>query len=105
MILYEWVKTRPHFFYPLDEDIQHATQQILRDPKFQRLINTQKNRSMADPFVIAMAQVRKAVVVTEEQRVPNRKKVKIPDVCDVLGIRCITVVDFMRENGMGFKRG
>ncbi len=102
--LFAWVKERKCFFRPISEDVQAQVRQILAVERFQSLLNTQKNRSMADPFVIAMARSMNATVVTEEQRVAQGKRVKIPDVCDALGIPCVSVVGFMRQMGMTFRR-
>jgi len=102
--LHDWMKERPHLFHPTDEQIQRAVRAIFEVAEFQRLIDTKKNRSMAEPFVIALAQIRKATVVTEEQFDRKRKHVRIPDVCESLGVPCIKVVEFMRRTDMTFKR-
>jgi hypothetical protein len=51
-------------------------------------------RTPADPFVVALAELEKYVIVCDESRTkrPNRK---IPGVCKKLGIRCITLIEFV----------
>ncbi len=52
----------------------------------------------ADYYLIAYALANNAVIVTEE--VPNVKrikKIKIPDVCIGLNIKCINTFDFLRQ--------
>lgn len=90
-----WASDQTDLFIPLDEDIQAATRRVLdAHPK---LMGRGGGRNEADPFVIALACIRNAVVVTEETPTGNLDKPRIPDVCDALGIRCIGLVQFARE--------
>jgi len=51
----------------------------------------------ADPFVIAKARIKGAIVVTEEDRPENG--VRIPNICDHFGIGCEKLKGFLvREN-------
>lgn len=97
--LAEWAANRPYMFVPLDEPIQVATSAVLRGHPL--LMKSTKNRNGADPFVIATAQVRRLTVVTEEQG-GSPTKPKIPSVCAALGVRCIDVLTFLREQGWSF---
>ncbi len=65
------------------------------------LMKATKNRNGGDPFVIATAQVLGLTVVTEE-RGGSLSKPKIPSVCQALGVRCIDVLAFIREQGWSF---
>jgi hypothetical protein len=65
------------------------------------LINPNTGRSGADPFVIALAQVNNCAVVTEEKARPTRPK--IPDVCAGLGLRCINMLDLMRQERWSYR--
>lgn len=98
--VYAWVKEREGFLVPIDDEIQIAVAALLE--RFPRLVNTQRGRSLVDPWVIAVAQVKDAVVVNGEHRSHNLDRPKIPDVCDALGIRCISLLDLMRELGWTF---
>ncbi|MFI9811396.1 DUF4411 family protein [Saccharothrix variisporea] len=96
----EWAAAQSGLFVPLDEDIQKATRQILSaHPK---LMGKGGGRNEADPFVIALACARKGVVVTEETRSGNLDKPRIPDVCDALGVPCLNLVEFSREQRWTF---
>lgn len=65
---------------------------------FPKLIDTRKGRSGADPFVIALARVQEAVVVTGENDDGTADRPKIPTVCRHFGIRAIKPLEFIREN-------
>lgn len=98
--VYEWACQRKHMFVPTDEKIQEAVKSILRNHK--KLIDTRKNRSGADPFVIALAVVKRLIVVTAENPSGNPEKPKIPNVCEALGIRWLNMVGLFREEGWHF---
>ena len=52
-------------------------------------------RSGVDPFVIALAMVNQGTVVTEENATGNIAKPRIPDVCDALGVPCLTLIGYI----------
>ena len=57
----------------------------------------------SDPYLIAQAIVSGYTVVTYETRAPESKaNVKIPDVCDGVGVRPIGPFDMLREMGARF---
>jgi hypothetical protein len=99
--LRKWADDQDDLFHPLDQSIQTATMAILADARHQKLTDSVKGRSMADPFVIALAQVRGCCVVTEEKPAP--RKIKIPDVCADLKIECIGILELMRREKWQFK--
>ena|SRR5579871_1082688 len=99
--LHEWARLQIGLFCPLEEEIQIATAEILG--AFPKLVNNERNRSVADPFVIAVAKVRKLSVVTGEKRKGNLARPKIPDVCEVYGIKCLTFLDLMKTEGWKFR--
>jgi hypothetical protein len=97
--VHTWAKGQEDFFVDLDEDVQEATGRILAaHPK---ILGTGKGRNGADPFVIALALARDGVVVTEENR-GSLTNPKIPVVCDAMGVRCLTLVQFIGEQGWTF---
>lgn len=98
--VYEWAFKRRHMFVPIDEDIQLAVADILQD--FQRLVDTRRSRSSADPFVIALAQLESCTVITGESSSNNLNRPNIPDVCSALGIRTINLLQLIREQGWTF---
>ena len=95
-----WADSQPALFVQLDIDIQAATAAILAD--HQRLLGSGKGRNGADPWVIGMAKARNCVVVTEEKATGNPNKPKIPDVCLAVGVRCVNLIGFIRDQRWSF---
>lgn len=85
--LLKWAKKQRGLFVDLDVPQQTAVAEVLA--QFPRLIDTRKGRSGADPFVIALARTRDAVVATGENDDGSPDKPKIPTVCRHFGIRAI----------------
>lgn len=98
--LYDWLKARKEVLVAIDEEIQGKVSILLE--AYPRLVDTHRNRSQADPFVIATAEVLGAVVVTGEKPRGKLDTPKIPDVCDARKIRCITFLEMLRELGWKF---
>ena len=98
----EWVMDRmPDIAIPTDNDVAEEVRSILR--VFPALVKEMKNRDRADAFVIGVAQLHGATVVTEENlRHGSADRPKIPYVCDELGITCITVSEISRLEGWIF---
>ena len=93
--IYKWVVARQSMIVSIDEDVQTKLAQLMKS--FPRLVDTKKNRSGCDPWVIALAQARSFAVVTAEKPSGSLVKPKIPDVCNELAIPCLEVVQFFRE--------
>lgn len=100
--LHDWLKARKDVIVPIDEEIQGIVVQLLA--QYPRLVDTHRNRSQADPFVIATAERlgKDSVVVTGEKPRGKLDTPKIPDVCDARGIRWISFLDMLRELGWRF---
>ncbi len=75
-----------------------------KDPKHQLLVDNTKQRSLADPWLIAHAMAENACVVSKEEKptAANNKRVKIPHVCDAMGVRCIDDFKMIEELGVKF---
>jgi len=99
--IYKWAKERPEMFIKIDEDIQLIVSEILS--KHKKLLDTRNNRSSADPFVIALARIKTGTVITNEGRTYKLKRPNIPDVCDAMGIRCIDMLQLIKEQNWVFK--
>lgn len=93
--LLAWASDRQHLFVETTEEVQIAVRSIMQSHP--DLVSAGKGRSGADPWVIAQAMVSNASVVTYETWNPKQKRVKIPKVCQLLGVRCLKFIDFMRE--------
>ena len=98
--LHGWLKSRKEVLVPIDEAIQRIVSELLA--AHPRLVDTHRNRSQADPFVIATAECLSAVVVTGEKPRGKMDTPKIPDVCGVRRIRCITFLEMLRDLGWKF---
>ena len=98
--LHDWIKSRKQMLVPLDEAIQVRASALLAE--YPRLVDTLRGRSKADPFVIATAMERNAVVVTGEIISGNLDKPRIPDVCQVKRISCINFLQMIRELRLTF---
>ncbi len=94
-----WVKARPDMVVPLDRVQEAECKLILRE--FPRLVDTRKGRSIADPFVIGLAKVRKLVAVTGEAT-GTIEKPRIPVVCDHYGIEWISFLDIVTRECWSF---
>lgn len=94
----EWCEARrEQLVVPTDADIANRVAGILQaHPAWQI-----GGRNGADPFVIAVAQARGAVVVSGEAGgTVNRPK--IPSVCRRMGVRCVTFLDMVKAEGWSF---
>ncbi len=101
--LHGWSKARAAMFIAPDA----AQQQLVRDTlsRFPRLVDTRKGRSGADPFVIALAKARSAVVVTGEKNEGTLDKPRIPTVCEALDVEYMNMLQFIRRNRWTFLSG
>jgi len=99
--IHKWAKANSTMFVPLDEEIQNATQEILS--RFPRLVGAMKGRNRADPFVIALAKVKVATVVTGERSSGTQDRPRIPNVCDQFGISHRTLLQLIRDKGWTFR--
>ncbi|EKR55188.1 DUF4411 family protein [Leptospira interrogans] len=103
--LKNWLNTKKYFIRPIDENVQvHLRSIYEKDPLHERLVDSSKGRSIADPWVIAHAMSEDAVVVTKEEKIMDSKstKIKIPNVCDTMGVKWMNDFDFIREHKIQF---
>lgn len=106
--LKEWLKNKKYFVRPIDEKVQQCLKDIYdANVSHRYLANNVKNRSIADPWVIAHAMAEKAIVVTKEylSNSSNEQKIKIPDVCNNMNVKWIDDYDFIREVNIQFDCG
>ena len=96
----KWVQDRDQLIVPISDTIQHAVREVLRERP--RLVDTRRNRSGADPFVIALAMTEGLTVVTDERPTGSPDRPNIPDVCDHLQVPCINIIDMIRAEGGRF---
>lgn len=99
-----WLKGRNIPVRKANESVIGSLKEIYKTPAHLKLVDNTKNRSMADPWVIAHAMENNSVVVTKEEKVTqaNSTKVKIPNVCDNVGVRWINDFEFVQELNFRF---
>lgn len=97
--IYKWAK-KQKIFYPLTTEIQSIATQILT--KFPRLVDSRRERSQADPFVIALAKHKNCKVITGEKNFGTDDRPRIPIVCKEFGVEWINIVQLIRTEGWRF---
>lgn len=89
----EWLNQFEGFFFPTDEDVLDTVSDVLGN--FPRLVMAQKVAFAADPFVISLAKINGATVLTEEGP-GSVGKPKIPLVCQHYRVECCNLLDLIR---------
>ena len=103
--LSKWLKRSTIPIHKPTENVIACWQKILQtDPSHRLLVDNIKGRSLVDPWLIAHAMDTNATVVTKEniESAMNSKRVKIPNVCKNMGVRCIDDFEFIKEIGVKF---
>lgn len=103
--LSKWLQQSAIPVHVITGDITRCLQDIYaRNPIHYTLVDNTRARSLADPWIIAHAMSQKATVVTKEEKITalNANRIKIPNVCENMGVRCITDFDFINELGIRF---
>lgn len=95
--LCEWAKRLDGFF----EEADRAAMEIYTDivNRYEGFMKVNSTKSGADPVVVAMAVARGIPVVTYETLAKQNAAPKIPNVCNAMGIRCVSLVDVLRSEG------
>jgi hypothetical protein len=102
--LSKWLKKSDVKILSVDEDVQKCLIEMYNfNPAHSKLVDNTKGRSLADPWVIAHAMKEKAVVVTKENKVTtSTDRIKIPNVCENMGIEWIDDFQFITETNIKF---
>lgn len=100
--VYKWCKRLAESVsVEVDDEQQHHMQHLMG--AYPRLVDTVKGRSGADPFVIAIARMRRGkIIVVSEEDFGKRDSPRIPDVCRSEGIPCFKLADFIEERDWSF---
>jgi hypothetical protein len=98
----DWAKRHQCMFLPADEQVQDAVACIVN--RWRSFLPDHSDDGVwADPYVIALASVKGATVVTGEKRVgPNAKRPRIPNICSDLGVSCTDLLGLLRTCGWEF---
>lgn len=86
-------KKKPTFVLDSTEEVQKIAR---------LLINAHKIKSNADPFLVAAGKKYGYTIVSAENRMKPIEKPKIPNLCDQLGVPCMTLLEFIKANGWVF---
>jgi hypothetical protein len=96
--LAQTLRARAGLFVPLDDGQMTAVAEVIQ--ACPGLVNDEAERGRADPFVVALARVRRGTVVSGER--PRRATTapsKIPDACTQYDLVCLDWFGFLREIG------
>ena len=94
--------TAPFFQASTPEELL-LVRDIFSNKRFQDLVSRKsilKGTPVADPFLIAKAELCSGIVVTQEEYKPNG--VKIPNVCEERKVACIDLETFMEQQNWIF---
>jgi hypothetical protein len=95
--LFAWASLRPNIFQVPDRAVMEVFTEIVNNhPDFMKINST---KSGADPFVVAMAEVKNFTVVTYETMAKQNSAPKIPNVCVARGLETAQLVDVLRAEG------
>ena len=95
--LIEWVKRSKKMFVDLDLDQIEKVRDVLSN--YESLAAPQKESPHADPFIISLALSKGYSVITQESK---HKPGRIPDVCNRYNIKCLNLLEFIKEQGWRF---
>lgn len=103
--IFDWLKEKipSGFFVPEDVATLNYYRDLQNWAANQNFTDAAKIEfaTVADAFVIAMAKAKNMTVVTFEKSNPvSKKKVKIPDACAAVGVRCCDLNTALRELGI-----
>lgn len=103
--LSKWLKASKLPIEKISGPVTKCLQDIYSaNPVHKNLVDNIKTRSLADPWVIAHAINENAIVVTKEEKVTalGSKRIKIPNVCDNMGIKWINDFQFIEALNIKF---
>ncbi|AFY39867.1 hypothetical protein Lepto7376_3691 [[Leptolyngbya] sp. PCC 7376] len=98
--LADWAKQRRHIFWEHTEALQQELKEVLS--QVPTLYEAHTDRSGGDPYIVALARFKNAVLVSDEQRSRKKKDLTIHQACDKLNIQSMRVVEFMRKEQWRF---
>ena len=104
--LYVWAQGQFGFVLSVSQPVSDRAAELIG--QFPILIDPQANKPQADPYVIALAETERWIVVTQETFAATkttgkrRKRTYIPDVCQAINVRCMDFLELMKKEGWKF---
>ena len=95
--LIEYLKIRKSaLFFKESPELQRELRQLLA--KYPEILKDYKKTYSADSWVIALGKLTNTTIISEEEEPDQKsKKLKIPNVCAKLNIRCLKISDMVTE--------
>jgi hypothetical protein len=103
--LSDWLKKSQIPIKKIDGTVTECLRRMYSaNPMHKYLVDNIKQRSLADPWVIAHAMSVEACVVTRENKETaiNTTRIKIPNVCENMKVRCINDFQLIAEMNIRF---
>lgn len=99
--VWEWAKAHSEsLFVPIDVPLQQSLSEVLA--RFEAMMKRKTGRHAADPWVVALARITGAVVVTEESVLASDANPSIPHVCRAFDVTAINLCDLVRRERWSF---
>lgn len=89
---------------PTEAVVSCLKQIYTKNPTHKLLVDNTKGRSLADPWLIAHAMLENAIIVTKEEKITalNSHKIKIPNVCENMGVEYINDFELITRLNIKF---
>ncbi len=106
--LSDWVRAKKRdFFLPADDLTAQAMENVSIWANAQKFSQSAvaKFLSDADSWLVAHGIAHKCTVVTQEVPANSPNKIKVPDACRALGVKCINTYEMLRREKAKFVLG
>ena len=100
--VFEWANAQDGFFHEPDDEVQEYVRRIVDQwPDF--VPEESHDGVWADPYIIGLAAVRQATVITGElEAAVNARRPKIPNICHELSVPVGNLLLLLRNEGWTF---
>lgn len=92
----KWAKSQSDLFIKVDDEVGLSMKDIVG--RYPKIIDPLADRNQADPWLIALAKAKGATVITQEKPAgQDASKMKIPNVCDHVGIAWKDILGLVKD--------